>query len=88
MYRGVRVVYFVICELRFHFLYFAWAFLYVFSVKKNNNNAQGGGQSRTSLPTVNSSSLESSNASTPRGTAVQNGSHVQPQHGMNFSHTV
>ncbi|KAG6630504.1 eukaryotic translation initiation factor 4G isoform X1 [Carya illinoinensis] len=51
------------------------------SVKKNNNNAQGGGQSRTSLPTVNSSSLESSNASTPRGTAVQNGSHVQPQHG-------
>ncbi|KAF5472373.1 hypothetical protein F2P56_009095 [Juglans regia] len=50
------------------------------SVKKNNNNAQGGGQSRASLPTFNSSSLESSNASTPLGTVVQNGSHVQPQH--------
>ncbi|XP_059434971.1 eukaryotic translation initiation factor 4G [Corylus avellana] len=48
--------------------------------KRNNNNAQGGGQSRASVPTVNnSSSLESSNVSTPRSAAVQNGSHVQPQ---------
>jgi hypothetical protein len=49
-----------------------------FSLKRNNNNARGG-QSRASVPTVNSSSLEYSNVSTPRGAAVQNGSHVQPQ---------
>ncbi|KAF5469930.1 hypothetical protein F2P56_010487 [Juglans regia] len=48
------------------------------SFKKNNNNVQGG-QSRASVPTVNSSSSESSNPSTPRGTVLQNGSHVQPQ---------
>lgn len=41
---------------------------------KKSNNAQGG-QSRVSLPAVNSS--ESSNASTPRN--VQNGAHVPPQ---------
>jgi hypothetical protein len=51
-----------------------------FSFKRNNNNAQGGGQTRASVPTVNnSSSLESSNLSTQRSAAVQNGSHVQPQ---------
>lgn len=49
-----------------------------FSLKRNNNNAQGG-QSRASVPTVNSSPLESSSVSTPRTAAVQNGSHVQPQ---------
>jgi hypothetical protein len=49
-----------------------------FSLKRDNNNAQGG-QSRASVPTVNSSPLESSNVSTPRSAAVQNGSHVQPQ---------
>ncbi|XP_042957906.1 eukaryotic translation initiation factor 4G-like isoform X2 [Carya illinoinensis] len=48
------------------------------SFKKNNNNVQGG-QSRASVSTVNSSSSESSNPSTPRGTVLQNGSHVQPQ---------
>lgn len=60
-----------------------------FSFKKNNNNAQGGGQSRASVPTVNSSPLESSNASTLRSTTVQNGSHVQPQlHGMIFPNSI
>lgn len=55
------------------------------SFKKNNNNAQGGGmQSRANVPaTVNSATLESSNAAaastTPRPAAVQNGSHVHPQ---------
>ncbi|KAF3445622.1 hypothetical protein FNV43_RR10798 [Rhamnella rubrinervis] len=44
------------------------------SVKKSNNNAQGG-QSRANVSTVHSS--DSTNASVPRGT--QNGTHVQPQ---------
>jgi hypothetical protein len=56
-----------------------WVFLGVcFSLKRDNNNAQGG-QSRASVPTVNSSPMESSNVLTPRSAAVQNGSHVQPQ---------
>lgn len=43
------------------------------SFKKTNNNAQGG-QSRASVPAVNSSD---SNASTPRG--APNGAHIHPQ---------
>ncbi|PON58867.1 26S proteasome regulatory complex, non-ATPase subcomplex, Rpn1 subunit [Parasponia andersonii] len=53
------------------------------SFKKSNHNAQGG-QSRASVPTVNSSD---SNASTPRG--VQNGAHVQQQlHGADAPVTI
>lgn len=65
----IRFLIFVIC----------WFGLLLFSFKKSNNNAQGG-QSRASVPTVNS---PDSNASTPRGTP--NGAHIQPQlQGMNF----
>lgn len=49
------------------------------SYKKNNTNAQGGGQSRSAVPNVNTSSVESNNGPTPRSAALQNGSHVQPQ---------
>lgn len=70
------------------FLILFWFFLFLFfvlhnwffSFKKTNNNAQGG-QSRASVPAVNSSD---SNASTPRG--AQNGALIHPQlHGMKHS---
>ncbi len=82
----------MICDLGVlivFFFVFLFGNLCFFSFKKNNNNAQGGGmQSRANVPaTVNSATLESSNAAaastTPRPAAVQNGSHVHPQlHGM------
>lgn len=85
--RVLMVVLWWIGELRFGFLFvlvvcdlgFLFFCVYFSFNKRNNNNAQGGGQSRASVPTVNSSSLETSNVSTPRSAAVQNGSHVQPQ---------